>query len=185
MAAFKAGFFIEQGQKYLRNKIKWNILSCILSDFGCILQPGDYKTQLDFYKNFFMPDLTTYPIGYKIRRLRELKGMKQETLAKTMGITRQAISKIEQSETVEEDILNRVADALELSTDAIRKFNEEAVLNIISSTLHHTSGLINYSPTFNFNPVDKLVELYERLLQSEKDKYDQLETILKKNKSVI
>jgi hypothetical protein len=51
--------------------------------------------------------------------------------------------------------------------------------------------LINYFNTFNdsqgnfqsnhcnFNPLDKVVELYERLVQAEKDKVEYLEKLLK------
>ena len=39
-------------------------------------------------------------IGRKIARIRELRGMKQETLAQELGISQQSISHIEQSEHV-------------------------------------------------------------------------------------
>jgi hypothetical protein len=88
---------------------------------------------------------------------------------------------MEQSETIEDEILEKVAKILGVPVDAIKNFSEEAVINIISSTLHNTSGLVNYNPTFNFNPIEKIVELYdekvallERLLQSEKEKNELL-----------
>lgn len=34
-------------------------------------------------------------------------------------------------------------------------------INIISNTFHDTQGLINYTPTFNNNPIDKLITLHE------------------------
>jgi len=37
----------------------------------------------------------TLHIGRKISRIRELRGMKQETLASELGISQQAVSKIE------------------------------------------------------------------------------------------
>ena len=40
-------------------------------------------------------------IGRKIARIRELRGMKQETLAQELGISQQSISHIEQSETLD------------------------------------------------------------------------------------
>jgi len=120
-------------------------------------------------------------IGRKISRIRELRGIKQETLATELGVSQQTVSRIEQSETIEDEILEKIANVLGLPVDAIKNFSEEAVINIISSTLHNTSGLVNYNPTFTFNPIEKIVELYdekiallERLLQAEKEKNELL-----------
>lgn len=41
-------------------------------------------------------------IGRNISRIRELKDMKQEALAQALGISQQAVSAIENSETVDE-----------------------------------------------------------------------------------
>jgi transcriptional regulator with XRE-family HTH domain len=43
----------------------------------------------------------TLHIGRKISKIRELKGMKQETLALELGISQQAVSKMEQSADVD------------------------------------------------------------------------------------
>jgi transcriptional regulator with XRE-family HTH domain len=120
-------------------------------------------------------------IGRKIGRIRELRGIKQEYLASELGISQQSISKIEQSETVEEDKLQQIAQVLGVTAEAIKNFSEEAVINIISSTLHDNAGSVNNNCTLNFNPMDKLLEvieenkkLYERLLQAEKEKNELL-----------
>lgn len=49
----------------------------------------------------------TIHIGRKISRIREIRGIKQDHLAIEMGVSQQTISKIEQSETVEEENLAR------------------------------------------------------------------------------
>jgi transcriptional regulator with XRE-family HTH domain len=124
-------------------------------------------------------------IGRKISKIRELRGMKQETLATELGISQQAISKIEQSADVDGEALEKIAKVLGVPADAIKNFNDDAVLNIISNTFtsQDTSTLnaINFQPSFN--PIDKIVELYnekvellERLLRAEKEKNE----ILKK-----
>lgn len=75
-----------------------------------------------------------------------------------------------------------------MPADAIKNFNDDAVLNIISNTFtsQDTSTLnaINFQPSFN--PIDKIVELYnekivllERLLESEREKVE----FLKQNKN--
>lgn len=119
-------------------------------------------------------------IGRKIARIRELRGMKQETLAEELGISQQSVSSLEKSETLEDEKLLQVANALGVTKEAIENFSEESVLNIISNSFHDQSTLnaILHQPTFN--PLDKVVELYERLVQAEKDKVTYLEKLLKK-----
>jgi len=128
-----------------------------------------------------MSTATKNHIGRKISRIRELRDMKQETLAAALGISQQAVSNIENSETVEENTLSKIAEALGVSVEGIKNFNEETVLNIISNTFtsndSSTINAINVQPTFN--PLNKVVELYERLLQAEKDKVEFLEGMLK------
>jgi len=122
-------------------------------------------------------------IGRKISKIRELRGMKQETLAAELGISQQAVSKIEQSADVDGEALEKISKILGVPADAIKNFNDDAVLNIISNTFtsQDTSTLnaINFQPSFN--PIDKIVELYnekivllERLLQVEKEKNELL-----------
>lgn len=48
--------------------------------------------------------------------------MEQETLAEELGISQQSVSHIEQSETLENDKLERVAKALGVSKEAIENF---------------------------------------------------------------
>lgn len=121
-------------------------------------------------------------IGRKISRIRELRGMKQETLAEELGISQQAVSNIENSEKVDDVKLEEIAKALGVTKEGIENFSEENVLNIISNTFtsndSSTINAINVQP--NFNPLDKVVELYERLVQAEKDKVAYLEKLLNK-----
>jgi transcriptional regulator with XRE-family HTH domain len=120
--------------------------------------------------------ITNFTIGRKISKIRELRNMKQEALAAELGISQQAISKIEQSADIDGEVLEKIAKVLVLTSEAIKAFTEEAIFNIISNTFHNTSSdnstliasSLNYQPTFN--TVEKIVELYERLLQSEREK---------------
>lgn len=128
----------------------------------------------------------TIHIGRKISRIRELRGMKQEALASLMGVSQQAISKIEQSAEVEDLALEKIAQALGVTAEAIKNFSEEAVINIISSTLHDNAGSVNNNCTLTFNPIDKWLEvieenkkLYERLLASEREKVELLKNQVK------
>ncbi len=97
-------------------------------------------------------------------------------MATEWGISQHAISKIEQSAEVEDSALEKIAAVLGVSPEAIKAFTEEAIFNIISNTFHNTSSdsstliasSMNYQPTFN--TIEKIVDLYERLLASEREK---------------
>lgn len=121
-------------------------------------------------------------IGRNISRIRELKGMKQEALAIAIGSNQQAISIIENSETVDQERLVNIANALGVTVEAIENFSEEAVFNFFNNFYDNSSsaqGSGNNNVNCNFNPLDKVVELYERLVQAEKDKVEYLEKLLK------
>ncbi|QSB27818.1 helix-turn-helix domain-containing protein [Flavobacterium sp. CLA17] len=120
-------------------------------------------------------------IGRKISRIRELKDMKQEALAQALGTNQQAVSIMENSETIEEEKLIEVAKALGVSVEAIKNFSEEGVFNYFNTfnESHGNFGNFGNGSTCNFNPLDKVIELYERLVQAEKDKVEYLEKMLK------
>ncbi|CAC9972868.1 helix-turn-helix domain-containing protein [Flavobacterium panici] len=119
-------------------------------------------------------------IGRNISRIRELKGMKQEALAQAIGSNQQAISIIENSETVDEERLANIAKALGVTVEAIESFSEENVFNYFNTFNESVSNSnFGHNNICNFNPLDKVVELYERLVQAEKDKNEYLEKLLK------
>ncbi|MRX41601.1 helix-turn-helix domain-containing protein [Flavobacterium sp. LC2016-23] len=125
-------------------------------------------------------------IGRKISRIRELKDMKQEALAQALGTNQQAVSIMENSETIEEEKLIEVAKALGVSVEAIKNFSEEGVFNYFNTFNDSSQGTVGNYNICTFNPLDKLMEvyqekekLYERLLQAEKDKNDYLEKLVK------
>lgn len=101
--------------------------------------------------------------GRNIKRLREMIGMKQDALALELGEdwTQQRISLLEGKETIDDPLLQQVAGALKMPVEAIKNFDDEAIINIIGNTVnnHDQSAVFNYYPTFN--PLDKIVELYE------------------------
>ncbi len=122
-------------------------------------------------------------IGRKIGRIRELRGMKQETLAEMLGVSQQSVSKIEQSETLDAERLEAVAKALGVTPEAIHNFSEELAINYFNN--FYDNSFSNSQGTFHpnnctFNPLDKVVELYERLVQAEKDKVAYLEKLMDK-----
>lgn len=130
-------------------------------------------------------------LGRNTQRIREMIGMKQNVLAMNTGYSQQYISKLEQSESFADEVLEKVASGLGVNPDLIKNFDEDkAVYNIQNnyegSTLNNSSNYqYNYQPTFN--PVDKLMtaieenkKLYDALLKAEREKIALLEKMLGK-----
>lgn len=109
-------------------------------------------------------------LGRKISRIRELRGMKQDALAAELGISQQAISKLEQSEEIEDSTLEKVAKVLGVTKEAIKNFTEDSIFNYFNN--FHDSSTGDFRQHCTFNPLDKVVELYERLLTSEREKVE-------------
>lgn len=131
--------------------------------------------------------------GRNVKRFREMLGIKQEALADQLGgdWSQKKISLLEGKETIEPALLDELAKALKVPSEAIKNFSEEAAFNIISNTFNNTSrgnstliaSSLNYQPTFN--SIDKLIEaleenkrLYEELLKSEREKVAMLQKLL-------
>lgn len=130
--------------------------------------------------------------GNNVKRFREMQGIKQDALAAELGDdwSQKKVSRLEEKEIIEPEILEQVAKALKVPVEAIREFDSERVISIISNTFntHDQSAGINLYPTFN--PVEKWIEameenkkLYERMLQMEKEKSEMLHSLLKEKKS--
>lgn len=124
--------------------------------------------------------------GRNIKRFRDILGVKQEALAAELDMTQQAFSKLEQKEQIDEKILDKIAQALQIPVEALKNMTDEAAVNIVANTFnsHDTSTLtaasISYYPTFN--PIDKVVELYERMLKNEQEKVSLLQEALRDKK---
>ena len=127
--------------------------------------------------------------GRNVKRFREMLGIKQEALAFDVGDdwNQKKISMLEQKDVIEDDMLRQISNALKIPVEAFQNFDEEQAINIISNTFHDTQGLINYSPTFNNDPIDKLLKLheekialYERMLKEKDEMMQRLEKLINK-----
>ncbi|MFZ4263888.1 XRE family transcriptional regulator, partial [Sphingobacterium sp. HJSM2_6] len=105
---------------------------------------------------------------------------KQEALAFELGEdwTQKKVSQLEAKEKIEAVILEQVAKILKVPSEAIQNFDVDQAVNIISNTFNDQSNGYNYYPNFHINPVDKMIELYERMLQQQKEMIDKLERLL-------
>jgi len=123
--------------------------------------------------------------GRNIKRFREMLGIKQEALALELGDdwNQKKISLLEQKDVIDDGLLGQVAKVLKINPDAIKNFNEESAINNINT--FYDNSAFNFQCTIN--PIDKWIEaleenkkLYERLLQTEREKVVLLEKILDK-----
>ncbi|NLB49424.1 MAG: helix-turn-helix transcriptional regulator [Erysipelotrichia bacterium] len=117
-------------------------------------------------------------IGRNVQRVRMYFGVKQEALAADLGVSQSEISKIEQQDEIEEELLSRISDALGVSPEVIKDFDvEKAIYNINSykdATIAEGSTTAVYIESQQINPLEKIIELYERLLSSEREKIELL-----------
>jgi transcriptional regulator with XRE-family HTH domain len=108
--------------------------------------------------------------GRNLQKVRVHLGVKQETLAADVALSQQAISKIEQQEVIEDELLGKIAEALGVSPDLIKNFDEEKAVYNINNFRDNTFEEGATAIAQQFNPIEKIVELYERLLKSEREK---------------
>ena len=107
-------------------------------------------------------------VGHKIRRIREIKGIKQETIANQIGIAVSSFGKIERGEIqLSVERLQAIAEALELPVNAILEY-DEGVNNFFNSNTFNTTGLGGFFNTsnshFHMNNEETLLKQIEVLM---------------------
>ena len=125
--------------------------------------------------------------GRNIRRARIEKNIKQDALGDLVHLSQSAVSKYERSRTIADEILERFARALDVPFEYLKNLEEDAKTvvfenNTVNNTDHGGANMnIGYGEigadnrVNNFNPIDKISELYERLLKEKDEKYAALE----------
>jgi transcriptional regulator with XRE-family HTH domain len=103
-------------------------------------------------------------IGYKIRKIRELKGFTQDYLAQKLNISQRAYSKIERGETkVDNERIGEVSEILEVDPIDLLVFDESYIFNNCVQAGGKFNHFINQLP-------EKLIEQYEaRIKQLEEE----------------
>lgn len=118
--------------------------------------------------------------GANVRRWREWRNVKQDLLAEQIGVSQATLSGYEKKDKIEPDVLEKIAKALNIPVEAITEMEESAAINIVTNTFDQSAATVNWCPTFN--PIDKIVELYEKLLEAEKEKVALLQDVLRDKK---
>ncbi len=107
--------------------------------------------------------------GGNLRKIRELKGIKQESVAKQLGITTNGYGKIERGESaINIDRLEQIATILGISALDIMQFDESIIFNINTMSNSAPNGIVNnYSLTAEerellMSQIKSLNEIIER-----------------------
>lgn len=115
-------------------------------------------------------------LGRKVERVRRLRGMTQAELGDLLGITKQAVSKMEQSEKIEDERLDKIATALGVTVEGLKEFNEETVL-YNTNNFYENCGVknaIGNNQTFNNFPLEQAIEFFEKLLDKQREQFENL-----------
>lgn len=122
--------------------------------------------------------------GRNIRRTRIEKNIKQEALSELVHLSQPAISKYEKMRVIDDEMLQRFARALNVPFDYLKNMEEDAQTvvfenNTVNNNDNASASIDGYigenNGVNNFNPIDKITELYERLLKEKDEKYAALE----------
>ena len=122
--------------------------------------------------------------------------MNQEGLSELVHLSQPAVSKYEKMRVIDDEMLQRFARALNVPFDYLKTLEEDAQTVVFeNNTVNNNdqgSGGANINigtvksytedsdsssdnRVNNFNPIDKITELYERLLKEKDEKYAALE----------
>ncbi len=109
-------------------------------------------------------------IGDKIKRIRDLKGMKQEDIASLLKITPQAYSKVERNETkLDTERLEEIAKIFKMSVDDIQQFDER---NLFLNNLQECKDSLTINNINNFYTNDQA--MFETMFAQQKEVIDML-----------
>ncbi|NLB49425.1 MAG: helix-turn-helix transcriptional regulator [Erysipelotrichia bacterium] len=114
-------------------------------------------------------------LGRKIERVRRLRGMTQTELGELLGVTKQAVSKMEQTDNFNDERLEEIASALGVTVEGLKRYSDDAILYNMNNTYENCNATnANHIHTFNNFPIDKTIELFEKLLEKEREKFESL-----------
>jgi len=121
--------------------------------------------------------------GKNVRFAREFKNLSQQNLADKLNKQQSEISKIENQETIDDELLEQIALALEISSDFLKKFDfEDTAKNYFNNTTvnsENSHDLVNNQGTIYY-PVDELADFTEKFLNMQKEHYEKELTLVEK-----
>lgn len=138
--------------------------------------------------------------GHNIRRTRVEKNIKQDALCDLVHLSQSAISKYEKMQVIDDEMLQRFAKALNVPVEDLKLF-EEAVPMVVfennntNNSFADNKGEVDFSSgnyndhseaednrTLTYHPIDKVTELFERLLKEKDERIAMLENAVRELK---
>lgn len=128
--------------------------------------------------------------GRNIKRTRIEKQIKQDALCDLVHLSQSAISKYEKMRVIDDEMLERFAKALDVPVEELKELEEEAPMVVFENNTNNIEnnqgGSVNTiglngeigGNTIN-NPLDKVNELFERLLKEKDERIALLEEQLR------
>jgi transcriptional regulator with XRE-family HTH domain len=101
-------------------------------------------------------------LGRNVGKIRELLGVKQESLAAMLKISQQTISKIEQNEHLSQASIDRIAQALGVSAAAITQYDEKLIINYLKGSETFLASDVRFEYLRLF---EKILMLFDRLVE--------------------
>lgn len=103
-------------------------------------------------------------LGRNLSRIRLYYGMKQATLAKALGISQQAVSKMEQKNTLGDELLLKISKIMNIKLSTFKKLDPE---------LGHQNSSVGYDMEHNNDmehnsDMGLIIELIKRLMENRK-----------------
>lgn len=128
--------------------------------------------------------------GHNLRSFREAKGMTLDVMAREAGISLEEAFRLEMSRVINAEVLEKLSQVLNVSVDCLRDTEEampiyETVTNFVNN--FSGNGVVNgiqepggsHWEDMNFyanpvvHPTDKVIELYERLVEGKQRQLDE------------
>ncbi|MEO0040931.1 MAG: hypothetical protein RL329_379 [Bacteroidota bacterium] len=114
-------------------------------------------------------------IGYKIKKIRDLRGLKQETMAESLGISQEHYSKIEANKTnLSMPKLEKIAKILEVNPADLIDFDESKVLLNINENNHKATQIAYY------NEIETVKQAYEKAIEQSRIDVEQFKKLYEK-----
>ena len=112
-------------------------------------------------------------IGHKIKKLRELRNLTQEHMAKSIGLSQGAYSRMELGETeITYSKLEKISEQLGMKPEEVIAFNESMVFNVMNNQTGN--GLV-----INNNQISEADKsLYEQLILQLKEENTHLKKVI-------
>jgi transcriptional regulator with XRE-family HTH domain len=107
-------------------------------------------------------------IGNKVKKLRELKGYKQEYMAERLGITQQSYSKLESEKTdIPFSRIEQLAEIFEMKPEELVGFDAQYVFNNYGENKGHQVAYNNFPQELKQLYEDKIKLLEEKITYQE------------------